>query len=117
MPPWTRIASLPGQRDLLLDADNERYLSTISALEIAIKYAVGKLELRSRPDRFVPRHRDWLRAAALSFDEKSALHMPRLPGLHRDPFDRALICQAIVHGLALLTPDEQIAHYPVRTIW
>jgi PIN domain nuclease of toxin-antitoxin system len=37
--------------------------------------------------------------------------------LHADPFDRMLICQSIVHGLAILTPDESIAQYAVRTLW
>jgi PIN domain nuclease of toxin-antitoxin system len=40
-----------------------------------------------------------------------------LPHLHRDPFDRMLVCQAIAHGLTLVTPDEAIRRYPVRTMW
>ena len=37
--------------------------------------------------------------------------------LHRDPFDRMLVCQALVHGLAILSPDPLVAQYPVRTMW
>ena len=37
--------------------------------------------------------------------------------LHRDPFDRMLVCQALVHGLTILTPDPLITQYPVRTMW
>jgi len=33
------------------------------------------------------------------------------------PFDRILICQAMVHGMVLVTPDPNIAKYPVRTAW
>jgi PIN domain nuclease of toxin-antitoxin system len=40
-----------------------------------------------------------------------------LPMLHRDPFDRMLIAQAIAHGLAIVTPDPLIAQYPIRVIW
>jgi PIN domain nuclease of toxin-antitoxin system len=40
-----------------------------------------------------------------------------LPDIHKDPFDRILICQAIVHGMVLLTPDSRISRYPVRTAW
>jgi PIN domain nuclease of toxin-antitoxin system len=54
---------------------------------------------------------------ALGIDEESALQTFRLPTLHRDPFDRVLVCQAIVHGMALLTPDPLIAQYPARVIW
>jgi PIN domain nuclease of toxin-antitoxin system len=37
--------------------------------------------------------------------------------LHKDPFDRMLICQAITQALLILTPDELINQYPVRTAW
>ena len=50
-------------------------------------------------------------------DEKSTLHLSRLPRLHGDPFDRMLICQGIEHGLSLVTPDSLIAQYAVDTIW
>ena len=43
--------------------------------------------------------------------------MIRLPKLEADPFDRMLASQAIVHGLALLTPDKHFACYPVRILW
>jgi len=50
-------------------------------------------------------------------DEESALHLVRLPQLHNDPFDSILVCQALIHGLVILTPDKLISQYPVRTIW
>ena len=40
-----------------------------------------------------------------------------LPELHRDPFDRILIAQAIAEGLPLITSDRQIGAYPVRVVW
>ena len=40
-----------------------------------------------------------------------------LPMLHKDPFDRILIAQAVAEGLALVTNDEPISEYPVRRIW
>jgi PIN domain nuclease of toxin-antitoxin system len=55
--------------------------------------------------------------APLALSEDAALLLGKLPAFHRDPFDRMLICQATVEGLVLLTPDEQIASYPVRTLW
>ena len=45
------------------------------------------------------------------------MQLPLLPLIHRDPFDRMLICQAIAEGMAIVTPDELIRRYPVRTIW
>src|ERR1700691_1445891 len=93
---------------LFLDRNNERYLSAVSAWEIGIKHAAGRLPLPERPDIFVPMIRDSSGIASLDVDEESALHAGRLPGLHADPFDRMLVTQAIVHGMAILTPDPLI---------
>jgi PIN domain nuclease of toxin-antitoxin system len=41
----------------------------------------------------------------------------RLPELHRDPFDRILIAQALVAGLVIHAPDEAVRQYPARTLW
>ncbi len=104
-------------RSLHQDPSNEVYLSAASAWEIAIKANLGRLPLPDPADRFVPETRDRLRVQALPLDEETVLAVSRLPDLHRDPFDRALVAQAIVHGLVLLTPDPAIAAYPARTTW
>ncbi|MEN8220739.1 MAG: type II toxin-antitoxin system VapC family toxin [Pseudomonadota bacterium] len=52
-----------------------------------------------------------------ALDEASTLQLHKLPEIHRDPFDRMLVCQAIEHDLIILTPDPMIRQYPVRTIW
>ena len=97
--------------------DNVVYLSTASAWEMAVKCATGRLTLGDRPERFVPAQREAHGIMSLPIDEESALQAARLPALHRDPFDRILVCQAIVHGLVILTPDPLITQYPARTIW
>jgi PIN domain nuclease of toxin-antitoxin system len=78
---------------------------------------MGRLPLPEPPERFVPRERERHVIESLALDEESTLRLPRLPELHRDPFDRMLVCQAITHGLVLATPDPAIARYPVRTLW
>jgi PIN domain nuclease of toxin-antitoxin system len=45
------------------------------------------------------------------------LALDRLPPLHRDPFDWLLVCQAIVHGLVIVSPDPKIRQYPAQTLW
>jgi PIN domain nuclease of toxin-antitoxin system len=107
----------PRAKDLLLDPENERYVSIASVWEIAIKYSVGKLELRHAPGAFIEESREKLAAEMLTLDLESVLHVIRLPHVHRDPFDRILICQAMVHGMVLLTPDPVMSRYPVRTAW
>ncbi len=104
-------------KDLLLDPGNARYVSIVSSWEIALKYSLQKLALPEDPATFIPEHRAQLAAEVLPVDEESVLHVVRLPHLHRDPFDRVLICQAIVHGMVLVTPDPRISRYPVRTAW
>ncbi len=104
-------------RELFLDTENEVYLSAVSAWEISVKNAIGKLPLPTSPDMFVPFQRERHGIAALPLDEIAALQLPKLPALHKDPFDRMLICQAIAAGLVILTPDEQISRYPVRCVW
>jgi PIN domain nuclease of toxin-antitoxin system len=96
---------------------NEVFLSAVSVWEIATKYRTGHLPLPEPPDRLVPIERKLRGVTALPFDEDSALQVLRLPPLHRDPFDRILICQAIAHGLAIVTPDPLISQYPLRVIW
>ena len=96
---------------------HEVYLSAVSGWEIVTKHASGRLPLPEPPDRLIPTERTLRGLAALPFDEESALQGQKLPALHRDPFDRMLIAQAIAHGLAIVTPDPLITQYPVRTIW
>jgi len=55
--------------------------------------------------------------ASLALDESAVSHLSKLPAFHRDPFDRMLVCQAIEHDLVLVTSDEQVRQYPVKTTW
>jgi PIN domain nuclease of toxin-antitoxin system len=97
--------------------DNEVFLSAASAWEIGFKYAKRKIQLAERPERLVPAERAAHGIAPLPIDEESALLASRLPLIHRDPFDRFLVGQAIVHGMTIVTPDRLIAQYAVQTLW
>lgn len=104
-------------RRLVTDRAHECFLSSVSAWEIAVKHAIGRLPLPVAADRFVPAERERHGIAGLPLDELSTLQLPRLPLLHRDPFDRMLVCQALAGGLTILTPDEGIRRYPVLSDW
>jgi PIN domain nuclease of toxin-antitoxin system len=101
----------------LLHPENERYLSAASAWEISVKYALGRLPLPAKPEIHIPRVRELSGIETLPVDEESALYAARLPKLHADPFDRMLVAQSIVHGMAIVTPDEAIALYAARVLW
>jgi PIN domain nuclease of toxin-antitoxin system len=104
-------------REIFVDPDNEVFLSVVSAWEIAVKYAIGRLDLPEEPRLYIPEQRERHGIQPLSLDEPSSLQVSDLPGIHSDPFDRMLISQSLIHGLTILSPDELIKKYPVRIIW
>lgn len=104
-------------RELFTAAGNEVYLSSVSTWEIAVKHALGRLPLPEPPAAFIPSMRAAHGVEPLDLDEESTLYVGRLPPIHGDPFDRMLICQALVHDLVILTPDDKIHDYPVRVAW
>ena len=107
----------PRAREVFADPANEALLSAASAWEIAVKHRLGRLPLPEPPDMFVPAQRVAHGIEPLPLDEEAALHVAKLPDLHRDPFDRILVAQALVGGLVVVTPDDSIREYPVRTLW
>jgi PIN domain nuclease of toxin-antitoxin system len=107
----------PMARALVADASNAVHLSVASAWEIVVKHKLGRLPLPEDPATLVPVERERHRIDALDIDELAVLNLSRLPPLHRDPFDRILVSQAIVGGLAVVTPDRLIQQYPVRVLW
>ena len=104
-------------RETFADPANDVYLSAVSVWEITLKHALGMLPLPEPPDRLVPALRRDHGIDSLPLDEESAAHLVRLPVLHRDPFDRMLVCQALVGGMVVLTPDRLVTQYPVRSRW
>ncbi len=106
-----------GAKSAFEDEENEAYLSVVSAWEIALKNGLRNLPLPEPPQVFLPRARALHKIASLNLNEDAIVQLPLLPSIHRDPFDRMLICQAIAEGMAIVTPDEMIRRYPIRTIW
>lgn len=104
-------------RTLFCDPDNEIYLSVVSVWEIMVKFSLGKLPLPAEPVTFIREQQKQHEINGLSLAENSAFHLLELPNIHRDPFDRMLVCQAIEHDLGILTSDSMIAQYPVRVLW
>jgi PIN domain nuclease of toxin-antitoxin system len=99
-------------RNIIADPDNEVFVSAASGYEIAIKRALGKIEIMDNLTDEV--------------DKEGFVHLPvtffhaeqagKLPFHHRDPLDRILIAQAQAEGLMLVTGDANIPLYGVRTM-
>lgn len=103
-------------RDAIRDLDNEIYLSAVSIWEAIVKYQLGKLSLPEHPETYLPKQRDLHQIASLALDESSVIQLAKLPLLHRDPFDRMLICQALDNGLTIATVDSAVRAYSVSVM-
>ncbi len=95
---------------------NQVFLSVVSFWEISVKHGLGKLPLPSAPALFVPGQREKHLIASLALDESAITSLDKLPALHRDPFDRMLVCQALAHDLTLASSDPLIRQYPVTLL-
>lgn len=103
-------------RDAIRDPDNEVYLSSVSVWEAIVKHQLGKLPLPESPETYLPRQRELHQIASLALDENSVIQLAKLPPLHRDPFDRMLICQALQNGLTIATVDTAVRAYSVSVL-
>ncbi|MFM7137574.1 MAG: type II toxin-antitoxin system VapC family toxin [Planctomycetota bacterium] len=103
-------------RVAIQDPGNKVFLSAASVWEAVIKCGLGKLPLPGPPAEYLPCQRAAHGISPLPVDEGSMLHLTGLAPLHRDPFDRLLIAQAIQHGLTIATVDPDIAAYSVSVL-
>lgn len=101
----------------LEESDAPVLVSAASVWEVAIREASRRHRWTVTVDAFMRRLREDLDAEWLPIDERAAAGVGRLPLLHRDPFDRILVAQAIEHGLTIVTPDADIGRYPATTLW
>ncbi len=97
--------------------ENTIYFSPVSAWEIIVKNRLGKLPLPENPAEFISRQCRNHKIEFLELDILAVYQLETLPDLHRDPFDRILICQAMHKRLTILTSDKMISLYSVDTLW
>jgi PIN domain nuclease of toxin-antitoxin system len=100
---------------MLAPVDVEVNLSVASLIEIAIKNAIGKLEMSEDETNRAIRE---LRITLLPFEARQAFELFSLPMLHRDPFDRMILATAIAEKLPIVTGDRTFRRYSeVKVIW
>jgi PIN domain nuclease of toxin-antitoxin system len=96
--------------------DGENIVSVASYWEVVIKAQKGLLAIADLATWW-RRATELTAARVLPVRASHVTALAALPALHTDPFDRILIAQAVAEGLGLVTNDEPMRKYPVRTIW
>lgn len=99
-------------RNAIIDGNNMVFVSSASVWEINIKKSIGKLDV---PDNLLDEMKSH-RFTAIDINCDHAQLAGRLPYIHKDPFDRILIAQAIIEKFTLITRDRIIAKYDVTVM-
>lgn len=102
---------------LILDPNNIVLLSVASIWEMMIKVMAGKLTLREKVETTVKNQQTQNNIELLAIVPNHTWTLASLPPIHKDPFDRILVAQALVEQATLLTTDPLIRQYPVQTEW
>ena len=117
-----RAAGEPGRlsteaRTLIDNRDNELLFSAASLWEVVIKRGVGRKDFKVDP-RLLRRGLLDNGYSELPVLSDHVVAIDSMPQIHKDPFDRLLVAQAIVEGITLLTTDSLLAQYPgpIRTV-
>ncbi|MBI3513451.1 MAG: type II toxin-antitoxin system VapC family toxin [Proteobacteria bacterium] len=104
-------------RALIAGPENEVFVSAASGWEIATKHRLGKLPKAGDVAADLSRYLRVGRITSLPIAMEHALAAGRLPGPHRDPFDRMLIAQAMIDRLPVVTADPVFMQYGADVRW
>src|SRR5215468_7063079 len=97
--------------EAIADPANEVLVSVAALWELTIKTSSGRLRLPADLETIVTSF------AVLSIEFPHLTRLAGLPRLHRDPFDRMMIAQALTEGIPIATGDPVFAAYGVQIIW
>ncbi len=108
---------LPNNTRTTIETNEYIYLSAVSLWEIAIKINIHKLNLKDRSiDDLLSACKD-KSIDILNITSEHIKAIADLPWIHRDRFDRMLVAQAKVEDMTLITCDQYIPQYPIKTVW
>jgi PIN domain nuclease of toxin-antitoxin system len=107
----------PAAKQALDAEDATLILSDASIWEVCLKWSARKLELPTPPRSWLPEQMRVWQVERLPLEPEHFYRTTELPALHRDPFDRLLVSQAIEHNLSIVTPDPALRAYPVGVVW
>jgi PIN domain nuclease of toxin-antitoxin system len=101
-----------------IDGEDARlFASDASTWEVCLKWLAKKIVLPAPPRRWLADQATIWQTDRLPFELDHFFRTCELPALHKDPFDRMLVAQAIARGLTIVTPDPAIHAYPVAVLW
>lgn len=101
----------------IIDKAEVLYLSMASLWEIAIKYSIGKLNLKDNPEEWLCEIISEFGFKILPITETHVLGVISLPHIHKDPFDRLLISQSKLETIPLISPDKIFKKYKIERVW
>ena len=104
-------------KEVIIDPNNRKLISTASRWEVAIKVSLKKLDLGGPFRGFIPQHMLRNNFESLSITDDHLAALIDLPFHHRDPFDRLLIAQARWDEMPIVSADEQLDAYGIERIW
>lgn len=100
-----------------MDENNQLYASVVSVWEITLKVQAGKLDLPMDSGFLEDNFRLLGIQSYLPLGILHVQQLSKLPPVHKDPFDRILLAQAMVEGWILVSKDQHLAQYPVEILW
>lgn len=104
-------------REILIDPNNCRLVSAVSAWEISVKYRAGKLAVEPGLVGNYQAHLKTFLAEEVAITSKHGLRAGQYLSVHRDPFDRLLAAQSELEGVPLVTRDPAFSQFPIQTLW
>jgi len=102
---------------LILDTDNELFLSVASIWEMSIKASLGKLMLQQPIEQIITEQVQTNGLQLINIETTHALAVSTLPWHHRDPFDRLIMAQSQLENLTILGCDTAMDPYDIKRLW
>jgi len=103
-------------RMIIEDPENNKFVSIASIWEIAIKISLNKFKFEKGFKKFLELiERNGFEIMPISVEH--ALAVSSLKFIHRDPFDRVIVSQALTDNMTIVTKDKTIVKYKVKTVW
>jgi len=108
--------------EMILNTDNDIFVSVVSFWEIALKTSIGKFSFEGIITNDLPEYARKMNFRILEMKAREACTFANLPlkDNHKDPFDRMIIWQAITEDMTLISKDKMFAQYKrngLRLFW